>query len=161
MINLSSVFAEQGKEIAITGDVVLEKGLISADADVTVKTDVKIRNNAGVVCAEGFVEFEYALLCDRCASETVKHAKIKINHVLVDTLNNEKNDDFILIANKNWDFEETLTADIILSLPAKNLCKSDCKGLCQTCGHNLNEDDCDCKKTQIDPRLEKLKEFFN
>lgn len=42
-----------------------------------------------------------------------------------------------------------LTADIrqeiILEYPIKPLCKPDCKGLCQSCGKNLNEGDCGCK----------------
>ncbi len=32
------------------------------------------------------------------------------------------------------------------------LCREDCKGLCPSCGHNLNESECDCFKEPIDSR---------
>ena len=34
------------------------------------------------------------------------------------------------------------------------------KGLCPECGKNLNEGDCGCNKTQIDSRLEILKQLM-
>jgi len=43
------------------------------------------------------------------------------------------------------DITSDIRQEIILDYPIKPLCKSDCKGLCQTCGKNLNEGDCSCK----------------
>ena len=46
-----------------------------------------------------------------------------------------------------------------LAVPMKPLCREDCKGLCGTCGQNLNEGACDCEPAP-DPRwaaLQKLK----
>ena len=40
------------------------------------------------------------------------------------------------------------------------LCREDCKGLCPKCGRNLNEGDCGCDRTEIDPRLAKLKQLL-
>ena len=37
--------------------------------------------------------------------------------------------------------------DLLLQLPAKNLCREDCKGLCMVCGCDLNESECNCQKT--------------
>ena len=45
-------------------------------------------------------------------------------------------------------------------LPFAPLCGKDCKGLCQTCGENLNERTCECKNERIDPRFESLKDLF-
>ena len=38
----------------------------------------------------------------------------------------------------------------------KNLCKEDCKGLCQKCGTDLNKEKCSCKAEEIDPRWKPL-----
>mgnify|MGYP003168269110 CR=1 FL=1 len=43
----------------------------------------------------------------------------------------------------------------------KRVCKTECKGLCQTCGCNLNHDSCTCDKDDVDVRFEVLKGFFN
>ena len=47
--------------------------------------------------------------------------------------------------------------ELVLSLPAKPLCSKGCKGLCQTCGHNLNSGPCSCSDTQGDPRFAALR----
>lgn len=49
-----------------------------------------------------------------------------------------------------------LWEEFILALPEKILCAPDCKGLCRSCGQNLNAGACACKPSSLDPRLEKL-----
>ena len=44
-------------------------------------------------------------------------------------------------------------------LPTKVLCREDCKGICPNCGKDLNEEECNCKNENIDPRLEALQNF--
>ena len=46
---------------------------------------------------------------------------------------------------------------ILLSIPPPPLCKDDCKGLCPRCGKDLNEGDCGCDRTVLDPRWAALK----
>lgn len=43
------------------------------------------------------------------------------------------------------DLSDDLRQEIMLDYPLKPLCKPDCKGLCVTCGKNLNEGPCDCR----------------
>ena len=49
----------------------------------------------------------------------------------------------------------------LTSIPMQPLCRSDCKGLCPRCGKNLNESDCDCPKTETDPRMEALRDLLD
>ena len=44
---------------------------------------------------------------------------------------------------------EIISSFVLLSFPTKNLCREDCKGLCATCGTNLNDSDCGCDKQKI------------
>ena len=37
--------------------------------------------------------------------------------------------------------------EIVLDYPIRILCRPDCKGLCPSCGANLNDDPCDCKNS--------------
>jgi uncharacterized protein len=46
---------------------------------------------------------------------------------------------------------------IILALPTRPLCRESCKGLCPTCGVNLNAERCDCAAPAGDPRLAVLR----
>jgi len=48
--------------------------------------------------------------------------------------------------------EDVLKEQILLSLPAKLVCRPDCKGLCPQCGRNLNFESCNCVTVSTDPR---------
>lgn len=37
---------------------------------------------------------------------------------------------------------------VVMSEPRKVLCRPDCKGLCPTCGKNLNDGKCDCQQNK-------------
>lgn len=51
------------------------------------------------------------------------------------------------------DFTDRVTEAILLALPMRALCHAECRGLCPRCGRPLNEDTCDCRTDEIDPRL--------
>ncbi len=55
------------------------------------------------------------------------------------------------------DVGSMLWEQFLLALPMKPLCDSSCKGLCNTCGSNLNKEACRCEKGQGDPRLAVLR----
>jgi uncharacterized protein len=50
------------------------------------------------------------------------------------------------------DLDEIVREQILLALPARQLCRDDCKGLCPACGKNLNTESCDCARHETDPR---------
>lgn len=55
--------------------------------------------------------------------------------------------------------EEVLKEQILLALPAKQICSPECKGLCPHCGCNLNLETCHCAVTIADPRWGALEEI--
>jgi DUF177 domain-containing protein len=59
--------------------------------------------------------------------------------------------------NETIDLGQLMREQFYLSLPMKPLCTDACKGLCPTCGTNLNKGACDCKPAWEDPRLAVLK----
>lgn len=46
---------------------------------------------------------------------------------------------------------------ILLNLPEQVFCREDCRGLCPTCGVNLNRRSCECVGEETDPRWAALK----
>ena len=50
------------------------------------------------------------------------------------------------------DLSEVVRQYIITNTPMKPLCSAECSGLCQSCGANLNLQECQCGKPAIDPR---------
>lgn len=93
------------------------------------------------------------LICDRCAQEFESDLT---NHFQISYLfskESQKVDDFnfkFLSPDQNKiDITEDVFEYADLSIPMKKLCCDDCKGLCPTCGTNLNVKKCSCKKEII------------
>ncbi|MCM1415204.1 MAG: DUF177 domain-containing protein [bacterium] len=58
------------------------------------------------------------------------------------------------------DADDLLIGEIVTSWPMKILCKPDCKGICPTCGRDLNTGTCDCDSFVPDPRMAAIKDIF-
>ena len=59
--------------------------------------------------------------------------------------------------NDEIDLGQLMREQFYLSVPMKPLCRDDCKGLCASCGTNLNRGTCECKRDWEDPRFTALK----
>ncbi|MEG0377682.1 MAG: DUF177 domain-containing protein [Eubacterium sp.] len=75
-----------------------------------------------------------------------------------------------------FDFEDVIETDVgtetinlvpyaseclFINEPFKVLCDEECKGLCPSCGANLNHEECSCEgPSDIDPRMEALKKLL-
>ena len=96
-------------------------------------------------------------VCDRCASEFLREVSYPIEAVLVQSLENEDDADewTFLLQDGSADLDEIVNTVFILSMDSKMLCREDCKGLCPTCGKNLNDGPCACRP-EPDPRLAAL-----
>ena len=122
----------------------------------------EIVNRAGVLLLSMEISGERKLVCDRCAKEFSRVTSIPFESCVVDHLDNEDDEDsFIVCQEDELDLEELAVSMFILGFESKNLCSPDCKGLCQICGANLNEQACDCKEESIDPRHEILSQLLD
>lgn len=99
-------------------------------------------------------------VCGRCLSPVQEPVNIEFGEIVYA---DGKEEDYDLISEPEgeiFDVEEFIENLLVLKLPMKFLCDEDCKGLCPTCGTNLNTSECDCKEHQIDERFAKLKELL-
>ncbi len=126
-----------------------------------VRVSAKAENRAGVVDLAVTAAFDYTAPCDRCGEETITPFVCSFDHTVVQSLVGENEGDYIEAPDFTVELDAPVTADILLSLPSKHLCREDCKGLCPKCGKNLNEGDCGCDTRETDPRLEVLKSLLN
>ncbi|MEO8726182.1 MAG: DUF177 domain-containing protein [Acidobacteriaceae bacterium] len=55
--------------------------------------------------------------------------------------------------------EDVLKEQVLLAMPAKTLCRENCKGLCPECGRNRNKEQCQCVTEFRDPRWAALGEI--
>lgn len=160
VINLENLFNNDGEVVEIDTELDFSECEVGSVKPFVSPVAVKGRvvNNTGIVSIKAAACFKYSAPCDRCAAQVEKDMVIPVEHSLAVSLNNDDNDDYILVEDMRLDLDELVYADVYLSLPTKFLCSDDCKGLCSTCGKNLNLGKCDCKKP-MDPRWEALNRF--
>ena len=53
--------------------------------------------------------------------------------------------------------DEIVREQVLMLLPMKPLCREDCRGLCATCGKDLNAGPCACEAPAGDPRFAVLR----
>jgi uncharacterized protein len=102
-----------------------------------------IHNRAGIVTLNYTADLTINAECDRCLGTFERAYSYSFEHILVRSLNGD-NDDYVVTADDMLDMDEIAVTDVLLQMPTKLLCKDDCKGLCYTCGADLNVSDCSC-----------------
>lgn len=111
------------------------------------------------------IDYEFKKPCDRCLKEVTNYDSIEYSGNLVNNIPFEDDPyfdeeaDYILMENEEIAICKLVKELIILSIPMKNLCDEDCKGLCPKCGQDLNKGQCDCDTDDVDIRFSVLKDF--
>jgi len=117
--------------------------------DVVFERPVEYRLHAQLqghsLLVTGRLRTEATFRCGRCL-RTFRRAVSVPEFVCLQDLTGE---DFV-------DLTPQMREDIILELPQRALCQSDCKGLCAVCGKDLNEGACGCKVSRGDMRWQAL-----
>lgn len=110
------------------------------------------------------INYDYQSNCDRCL-DNISKSMTTVLHGRLESKSRDHNEDdqeydIIYYDRSLLNLDKYIESQVVSSLPMKVICDNNCKGLCTTCGVNLNEQSCDCVNDSIDPRLEKLKELF-
>ncbi len=163
VLDLEKLFQSEGSSIPIHHEADFsyldEPGGFSFRNPVLIEGSVQ--NEARIVSIRADVTADIDTICDRCASDMTLHMSVPMDHTLVRELNREEDADlYIVLENALLDVEALAAEDLMLDMPSKFLCQEDCKGLCPTCGKNLNDGPCDCAK-EVDPRLAALAELLD
>lgn len=118
-----------------------------------------VTNKKGVFEVEGKGTVKAPMNCDKCLSPV----KLDLDFDIFEEFSNTGNlsEQTEAFSKDIISLDAAVIKGISLNIPMKVLFSEDCKGLCQTCGKNLNEGPCGCKINNIDPRFEKLRSLFN
>jgi uncharacterized protein len=93
----------------------------------------------------GRIEGQVALDCKRCLNETTAPVNEELHLIFTEEPDPDDPDVYPIDANaRELDLRPALREHWVLEAPAYALCRPDCKGLCPTCGTDLNAGDCDC-----------------
>ena len=119
----------------------------------------RVFNEAGILRLTGTLTAEMICVCDRGGEEFESLKELDLDATVVEE-NPEDDPSLFVLEGNEIDLDEILSTLFILDMETKFLCKEDCKGLCPTCGKNLNFGPCGCRKP-IDPRFAVLEQLLD
>jgi len=143
-----------------------ERVSLAAPASVT----GTVRRSGNEVFVNGHLETRAHVECDRClkpvelpvstefALEYVPGADYESSSVAALS---EEQMSVSVFDGEAIDVDEIAKEQILLAVPARTLCREDCKGICAECGIDLNTGQCNCSAEEVDPRWAALKGLKN
>lgn len=169
LISLSEIMTTRDKVENISAPIEMDRFEFLGDSYEFAKKDPVnlIITNPGnrVVMIEGSTNISLILFCSRCLKEIIFPMDIRISKEMDFSLTEKEHaenlDETNYIFGYNLDVDLLVYDEILIGFPMKLLCDENCKGICKTCGTNLNEKTCDCDNTEYDPRMSVIRDIFN
>ena len=131
----------------------------------TVEGMVKLMRTDHGILVKGTLNTESELTCSRCITLfdcpltlDIEEEYLPITDIISGTPLPVPDDpgSFTIDERNILDLTEAIRQYTLLAIPMKPLCDKECAGLCQSCGHNLNQGRCQCAGQVIDPRWSEL-----
>lgn len=112
------------------------------------------------VVADGKINALTELSCSRCLDPFWQPVNIDFTEIFSShPIDNAEKDlgEQQLPADGSIDLTPIIRDYASSDISIRQVCKDECKGLCPTCGVNLNQEDCGHRQEYIDPRMEGLR----
>lgn len=167
-IDISEIVSCANKEI--TKEVPIElNSFVSrlGEFPITQKApiDIRIANQENKrMLISGETHMTVSIPCSRCLAEVPTDIHVSVDKELTldgSVIGDEQMESIDYLIGLNLDIDKLIYGEILVNWPMKVLCKEDCKGICKVCGMNLNKGDCDCQRTELDPRMAAIQDVFN
>jgi len=107
----------------------------------------------------GHMPGEVEVECRRCLAPARGKVDEDLHLLFADATDEESDDSDVYMLEPRAttvDLRPALREQWLLAAPGFALCREDCKGLCPTCGKDLNQGPCECKPV-VDPRWAALR----
>ena len=135
---------------------------IHGDVDLELHLDAVVEG----ILVRGRLGLEVELACARCLTPKHESLAVHVAELFVDPTKRSEDDDedepgYELIDGLTAIDLSTMARDaVVLGLPVRVLCRTDCQGLCPRCGTDRNQTDCGHRPgDEPDPRWAKLAEL--
>lgn len=169
LIDLTHVVKNEDKIIQTEAELnmnefVFEPGTFPIISKTPISLTIQNKGNKGLQI-NASAELTFQIPCDRCL-ENVEYCIPLDFERDVDVKIFERDqvksiDDHDYIDGYNLDVDKLVNSEILPNWPAKILCREECKGICVSCGTNLNLSTCDCDTTVLDPRMAKILDAYS
>jgi uncharacterized protein len=153
---------------ATVDDVLSPEDPVWEEGDPRPSSPVRVRGRLssagpGQFYWHGTIEGDVAMECRRCLGDASGHVSADAHLIFAEagTEGVEDDPDVYLLTDRQHelDLRPALREQWLLHVPGYALCREDCKGLCPSCGSDLNVDSCECARTASNPRWAGLRDL--
>ncbi len=158
-VNVSDLLARPGSSRHDEGTlgVAIELPEATVEGDATVGVTITSMHDGVMVRGEAGVTAD--LICNRCLTTWESPHAVHFEQVF--RVHPDDVEEELGVEPGGWiDLEQLVHDELSLGLPQTPVCKPDCRGLCPTCGTDLNVEPCDGHGDVGDSPFAALKELF-
>ena len=141
-------------------DPIWEEGDPKPASAVHVTGRLSPAGRPGLFYWHGRIEGDVSMPCRRCLTDTTAHVSDDAHLIFAEAGDEETDDPDVYQLDpkgRELDLRPAIREEWVIAAPTYLLCREDCKGLCPTCGINLNNNErCNCPP-QTDSRWDALK----
>jgi len=173
-LDLAEILSNAGMRYRYDVD---EPPIVDEDLECTqpVKGTITFTNTGSVLLMEGGVKTKVAVPCSRCMVDYEQPVETPISEQFplhltgpgpggrkgMVTVEEDENPAAAKLFEAHLlDLTELLRQSITIQVPLQPLHDELCKGLCLTCGKDLNEGPCACRPEAVNPAFAKLAELL-
>ena len=129
--------------------------------------ELTVENTGTLLLVRGELHVVLRLPCVRCLTEAEETLAMDVEEefasegTAADVVTIDRDEpEAAAISDYLLDVGEFVRQQVVSYLPIAFVCKPDCRGICPTCGKNLNEGPCGCAPEPADDRWAKLQDFL-
>ncbi len=126
--------------------------------DAPIRADLLLESVVEGILVSGRVGGRWTLRCARCLVEFDQPFRLELHELFVSEPDEEA-DTYPLGPDGRLEPEQMVRDVVGVEMPFSPLCRSDCQGLCATCGGNRNLGECP-GHTEFDERFAVLADLF-
>ena len=168
VVDVADLFRRPGVsrplELDVPPDATLDLPLTEVTGPVEVR--VLLESLVDGILARGTVSAPATLSCARCLEPIGTRLSTEVVELFADPERTREDDEVEAgyeireaTSHPHIDLDVLVRDALVDSTPLRPLCASDCRGLCASCGTNLNTGTCRCEDEDIDERWAALRDL--
>jgi uncharacterized protein len=157
MVPVGDLVGSPGKDRLVAAVVPVELSFEDARVDGPMEVSGRLIGLIDAVEAVYRVSANAHLTCTRCLIEWDERVEVDVEQFF----RRVPDEEGYRITGDEIDLYEPARDELALALPSTPVCRDDCRGLCPTCGTDLNSDPCGGHRDDSDSPFATLRDLFD
>lgn len=152
-VSVADILGAPGRyrDIAVDADLPEVHNALARVGDRPVSARLRVESVVEGVLVTGHLDTVATVECARCLDATDEPISLEVCELFAGP-GHDADADAYRLSGPEMDLRPMLVDSVALALPLRPLCGAECRGLCASCGRNLNLGACDCTTEVTDPR---------